>query len=119
MKEQNLKRKKQIMKGNSGITLIALIITIIVLLIIAVVAVGAVQDSDIIAHAGNAATGYNQAKIDEDGTILGYETFIKDNLPKQTGENNLPELEPEQAVDITLSQIREGDVWQNVTQCCK
>ena len=70
-------------KTQNGITLIALIITIIVLLILAVVAIGAVQDSDIIVHAEDAAETY-KTKADEENQILqDYVDFISN----KTSEN--------------------------------
>lgn len=63
-------------KTQKGITLVALIITIIVLLILAVVAIRAVQGDGIIAHAKNARDSYNQAQIEENGTIQNYVDYI-------------------------------------------
>lgn len=68
-----------------GITLIALIITIIVLLILAVVTIGSIQNSNIITYAQNAEGDYNQAKVDEESTIDGYESLIESNLPGGNG----------------------------------
>ena len=64
------------MKGQNGITLVALIITIVVLLILAIVSIGAVQDSGIITHAQNAATGYNDEKGKEENTIKVSENIL-------------------------------------------
>ena len=68
-------------KLEKGITLIALIITIVVLLILSVVTIGAIQESKIIAHAKNAATGYNDEKSKEESAIAGYESLIDSKLP--------------------------------------
>ena len=64
------------LKTQKGITLIALIITIVVLLILAVVSIGAVQDSNIVGYAQNAAGGYDKAKGNENNTISGYENIL-------------------------------------------
>lgn len=74
-------------KKEKGITLVALIITIVVLLILAVVAIGAVQDSNIIAHAQNAATSYNQAKANEVDFLEKYENEIDKYLPEDGKED--------------------------------
>lgn len=66
--------KKQ--KTARGITLIALIITIVVLLILAVVAINAVNDTGIIRHAENAASGYDTKKAEEEGILIGYEEVL-------------------------------------------
>lgn len=72
-------------KLEKGITLIALIITIIILLILAVVTIGSIKNSNIIAYAQNAASGYNTAKDNEEGAIAGYESLIESNLPGSNG----------------------------------
>ena len=66
-------------KSNKGITLVALIITIVVLLILAAVAIGTVKDSDIIGHAQNAATEYDEKKVEEEGTLKEYEEMLAEN----------------------------------------
>ena len=71
------------MSQQKGITLVALIITIVVLLILAVVAIGAVTDSNIIGHAGNAASVYNQAKDNEVQLLSKYESKIEEYVPKE------------------------------------
>ena len=63
-------------KKEKGITLVALIITIVVLLILAVVAIGAVQDSNIIGHAQNAADSYELGKGKEEGDIKDAEDLL-------------------------------------------
>ena len=75
-------------KFEKGITLIALIITIVVLLILAVVTIGAVQDSGIIGHAQNAASGYNDEKSKEESAISGYESLIDSKLPGGSNDPN-------------------------------
>ena len=76
--------KKQ--KTQKGITLIALIITIVVLMILAVVAIGAVQDSDIIGHAEDAATKYNTAAKKEEDELNNYIKEIESKIPKTAAE---------------------------------
>ena len=71
------------LKTEKGITLVALIITIVVVLILAVVAIGAVQDSNIIAHAQNPAGEYNQAKNMEEEMLENYVNKIEENMPKE------------------------------------
>ena len=69
-------------KTQKGITLVALIITIIILLILAVVTISAVSGDGIIQHAKNASNSYNSAKEDENGVLLGYESYLNNNVPK-------------------------------------
>ena len=64
------------MKNEKGITLVALIITIVVLLILAVVAVTGVKQDGIFSHANNAATKYNSAIKDENGTIANLGNWV-------------------------------------------
>lgn len=64
------------MRGQKGITLVALIITIIVLLILAVVAIAAVSNDGIINHAKNARNEYQNAQVNEQTAINGYETLL-------------------------------------------
>lgn len=77
-------------KSQKAITLVALIITIIVLLILAVVAIRAVQGDGIIAHAKNARDNYNQAQIEENGVLKGYEDYITGQLGGSNGGGNDP-----------------------------
>ena len=76
------------LKTQKGITLIALIITIVVLLILAVVAIGAVQDSNIVGYAQNAAGGYDKAKVEENYTLSGYEAVLNQYANGNSVENN-------------------------------
>ena len=112
MKEQDFKKRKQTMKGSRGITLVALIITIIVLLILAVVAISAVNNTGIIQHAQNSADEYTDGRDKENTTLVNYVDIL--NHYKPGGDKTNPP-DPEPPVGTTLSQIREGDVWQNVT----
>ena len=106
------------LKTQKGITLIALIITIVVLLILAAVAIGAVQDSNIVGYAQNAAGGYDKAKGDENNTISDMEKILEQyanggnnasnsgtNNGSNSGSGNGGNTEPPQEppVDTTLS----------------
>ena len=64
-------------KTQKGITLIALIITIVVLLILAAVAISAIQNENILGHANNAATKYNQAVQNEQDVLEEYLNFLE------------------------------------------
>ena len=81
-------------KLQKGITLIALIITIVVLMILAVVTIGVVQEDKIIKHAQNAASGYNEAKLNEIDALAGYEQLIDENNPnvKKVDYNNIAQI---------------------------
>jgi len=97
------------MKGKTqkGITLIALIITIIVLMILAVVAINTVDNTGIIKYAQNASKEYEKG-IDEENTMLQNYIDILDKYSSIGDKTDSTE-------EITLSQIKQGDVWQNVT----
>ena len=79
------------LKTQQGITLIALIITIVVLLILAVVAIGAVQDSNIVGYAQNAAGGYDSAKANEIDALSGYENILSQYANGISGTGSLGE----------------------------
>jgi len=64
------------MRGQKGITLVALIITIVVLLILAVVAITAITNDDILTHAQNAGSTFNQASANEQNTINYYTNYL-------------------------------------------
>lgn len=53
------------LKGQSGITLVALVITIIVLVILVGVTLSVVLNDGLINNAKNAVSGYNQAQTTE------------------------------------------------------
>lgn len=57
------------MKAEKGITLVALVITIIVLLILAMVSISIISQHDIINHANNAVTRYNEAQTQENSQL--------------------------------------------------
>ena len=90
------------LKEEKGLTLVALIITIVVLLILAVVAIGAVQDSNIIGHAQNAAGSYNQAKGNEVDTLTKYEEEIEKYVP----------VSKEKEYKFTLNQLGDWTVYK-------
>ena len=75
------------MRRQKGITLIALIITIVVLLILAVVTIGAINDSNIINYAENAATDYEKAKTDENKALEGYLGMIEQSLKTEDSKD--------------------------------
>ena len=104
LKNQNTKHKIPNTKQNKGITLVALIITIIVLLILAVVAISAVNNTGIIQHAQNSADEYTDKRDQENVMVGNYLDIINHYKPGEKTQ-----------VGEILSQIREGDVWQNVT----
>ena len=96
-------------KNSKGITLVALIITIVVLLILAIVSIGAVQDSGIIAHAQNAAGGYNEAKTNETVTLAGYETKIEEYVPE-----DISKKDEETKYYYTEEYAVEGDLYKAI-----
>ena len=67
---------KEKLRKEKGITLIALVITIIVLLILAIVTIRIMTNQNIIGHANNAVTSYNQAQINETAQLTYVEGLI-------------------------------------------
>ena len=65
MKEKNIKKFKNILKNNSGITLIALVITIIVMLILVGVTINMAVNGGLFGYAGNAVKDTELAKQKE------------------------------------------------------
>ena len=65
MKEKNIKKFKNILKNNSGITLIALVITIIVMLILVGVTINMAVNGGLFQYAGKATSDTEKAKQDE------------------------------------------------------
>ena len=68
---------KENLKNKKGITLIALVITIIVLLILAIVTIRIVVNQNIINHANNAVTAYNEAQQNEAEQLTWVEELMK------------------------------------------
>ena len=68
---------KENLKNKKGITLIALVITIIVLLILAIVTIRIVVNQNIINHANNAVTAYNEAQNNESEQLTWAEELMK------------------------------------------
>ena len=68
---------KENLKNKKGITLIALVITIIVLLILAIVTIRIVVNQNIINHANNAVTAYNEAQQNESEQLTWVEGLMK------------------------------------------
>jgi len=64
-------------RKEKGITLVALIITIVILLILAAVAIAAIQNENILGHANNAATKYNQSVKNEQGLLSYFEGYLE------------------------------------------
>lgn len=91
--------KKQEIKENKGITLLALVITIIVLLILAMVSISLVMNTGIINHANNAVINYKEAEENEQKQL----NVIEDEMEKYT-ENaewwKLTEKEEKEIEDI-------------------
>ena len=78
--------RKQNLKNNEGITLIALVITIVVLLILAMVSINLVMNSGIIAHAENAVEKYEIEEEKEKVTLAVSEAYMS-GLGRITEEN--------------------------------
>ena len=77
---------KENLKNKKGITLIALVITIIVLLILAIVTIRIMTNENIIGHANNAVTAYNEAQNNETAQLTWVEELMK-NRGSQGGSS--------------------------------
>lgn len=93
MKEKNIKKFKNILKNNSGITLIALVITIIVMLILVGVTINMAVNGGLFGYAGNAAHDTELAKQEEQKIAEGrlevdgkYYKTLDDYLEGKTSE---------------------------------
>ena len=100
-------------KTQKGITLVALIITIVVLLILAVVAIGAVQESNIIGHAQNAAGKFNQSKANEIADINNYEDLIEE-YTKTKYTFTLNELGDYEKSADSIIEFKSSNVWKAI-----
>ena len=85
---------KENLKNKKGITLIALVITIIVLLILAIVTIRIMTNQNIIGHANNAVTSYNEAQNNESEQLTWAEQLMKNYKGSGTttpnNQNNMP-----------------------------
>lgn len=110
MNKQKNKEMNSKIKGSKGITLVALIITIVVLLILAMVAIGALQERNIVTHAQNATTTYENALKKENELLADYLTEIESTLHGSTegNEENKDEMQDEEekeAIPTTQSYV--------------
>ena len=79
---------KENLKNKKGITLIALVITIIVLLILAIVTIRIVVNQNIINHANNAVTAYNEAQNNESAQLTWVEELMKNKGGSSASNSN-------------------------------
>ena len=79
---------KENFKNKEGITLIALVITIIVLLILAIVTIRIVVNQNIINHANNAVTAYNEAQNNEAEQLTWVEGLMKNKGGSSSSANS-------------------------------
>ena len=79
---------KENLKNKKGITLIALVITIIVLLILAIVTIRIVVNQNIIGHANNAVTAYNEAQNNESAQLTWVEELMQNKGGSSTSNSN-------------------------------
>ena len=91
---------KENLKNKKGITLIALVITIIVLLILAIVTIRIVINQNIINHANNAVTAYNEAQINESEQLTWVEGLMQ-NKGGNTGSNSETSSQSTDKSDLT------------------
>ena len=75
---------KENLRKEKGITLIALVITIIVLLILAILTIRIMTNENIIGHANNAVTAYNEAQQNESDQL----TFVEGLMQNKGGSSS-------------------------------
>ena len=94
------------MKGNlkkeKGITLIALVITIIVLLILAIVTIRIVVNQNIINHANNAVTAYNEAQNNEAEQLTWVEGLMQNKGGTSTSNSESSNSGQSSVEDLTV-----------------
>ena len=103
---------KDNLKNKKGITLIALVITIIVLLILAIVTIRMVVNQNIINHANNAVTAYNEAQTNETEQLTWAEELMKNK-----GVNGKSSSDGETKIEAgDLSKITEEEIaeWRKL-----
>ena len=101
---------KENLKNKKGITLIALVITIIVLLILAIVTIRIVVNQNIINHANNAVTAYNEAQNNESEQLTWAEELMKNKGGSSTsGSGNSHELFSVAGVNAVSGGQNEND----------
>ena len=106
---------KENLRNEEGITLIALVITIIVLLILAIVTIRIVVNQNIIGHANNAVTAYNEAQNNESEQLTWAEEMMKNkggtsnsNGSVETEKSNLILTEEEKVAIAEKGGLKNG-----------
>ena len=95
---------KEKLKNKKGITLIALVITIIVLLILAIVTIRIMTNQNIIGHANNAVTAYNEAQQNETAQLTWVEGLMKNKGGSSSSTTNITGIT---ARELTEQEIQE------------
>ena len=75
-----MKLKKQIIKKNKGITLVALVITIVILLILAGISIAQLTGNGLFENAKLAKEKYKNEQEKENKTLSDYENLIEDEI---------------------------------------
>ena len=94
-------RKKEKMKNNKGITLIALIITIIVMLILVAVTVAVVVNSDLIGTTQKSTQDY-KAKEEGERNIAGFNVIVNGEGEKVTHQSPEPKTKLDEGKTVRL-----------------
>ena len=99
---------KENLKNRKGITLIALVITIIVLLILAIVTIRIVVNQNIINHANNAVTAYNEAQQNETAQLTWAEELMKNKGGSSSSESSSnSQTNGQNLLQLTEQEIKE------------
>ena len=113
---------KENFKNKKGITLIALVITIIVLLILAIVTIRIVVNQNIINHANNAVTAYNEAQQNESEQLTWVEGLMQNkggsssSISNSNSETQGNQLNNKEIYQLTAQEKQEFYDKQGSTQ---
>ena len=113
---------KEYFKNKKGITLIALVITIIVLLILAIVTIRIVVNQNIINHANNAVTAYNEAQQNESEQLTWVEGLMQNkggsssSISNSNSETQGNQLNNKEIYQLTAQEKQEFYDKQGSTQ---
>ena len=97
---------KENLRQEKGITLIALVITIIVLLILAIVTIRIMTNENIIGHANNAVTAYNEAQNNETQQLTWAEQLMQNKGGSSSSSSN-NQIQTGSLSEITNQEIQE------------
>ena len=111
-----MKLKKQIIKKNKGITLVALVITIVILLILAGISIAQLTGNGLFENAKLAKERYKNEQEKENKTLSDYENLIEDEISNNRDTVTISKEEYDKlknANTYTLDEEIEVGKWIN------